>query len=98
MLRRENPRFNPKQFGQVKFRSNIFCTRNGSIDCQQRLLKLPGLAQAFRRRADEARDLEIVLLSLQGLQLSISISKWDWRTSRNQSVTRNESRYVFGFN
>ena len=31
-------------------------------------------------------------------QLSISVSKWDWRSSRNQSVTRNESRCVFGFN
>jgi hypothetical protein len=32
----------------------ICCTRNGFIDREQRLLELPGLAQAFRQRADEA--------------------------------------------
>src|SRR5277367_6265655 len=60
MLRRENLRFNPKQFGQVKFHSTIFRARNDSIDREQRLLELLGLAQAFRRRADEAYDKEML--------------------------------------
>src|SRR5271155_1216473 len=68
MLCYENLRFNPKQFGQVKFHATICRARNSSIDRKQRLLELPGLAQAFRRRADEARDQEIVLSSVQGLQ------------------------------
>src|ERR1700722_7847840 len=68
MLRRENLRFDPKQFGQVKFHSTIFRARNGSVDREQRLLESAGLAQAFRQRADKARDLEIVPLSVQGLQ------------------------------
>src|ERR1700677_3466348 len=68
MLCRENLRFNPKEFGQVKFHSTGCRARNDSIDREKRLLKLPGLAQAFRQRADEARDQEIVLLSVQGLQ------------------------------
>src|SRR5580698_4563127 len=68
MLRRENSRFNPKQFGKVKFRSTFLSARNGSIDRKKRLLELPGLAQAFRQCADKARDEEIVLLGVQGLQ------------------------------
>src|SRR5277367_6806791 len=68
MLRGENLRFNPKQFGQVEFHSTICRVRNGSIDRKKRLLELPGLAQAFRRGADEARGQEIVLLSAQGSQ------------------------------
>jgi hypothetical protein len=67
-LCRENLRLNPKQFGQVQFHSTICRARNASIDREQRLLELPGLAQAFRQCADEARDQEIVLLSAQGLQ------------------------------
>jgi hypothetical protein len=55
MSRRENLRFDPKKFGQVQFNSTVCRTRNGSIDREQRLLELPGLAQAFRRRAYEAR-------------------------------------------
>ena len=38
------------------------------------------------------------LLEFFASLLSISVSIWDWRTSRNQSVAGNESRYVFGFN
>src|ERR1700730_684742 len=68
MLCRENLRFDPKQFGQVKFHSTICRARNGSIDREKRLLELPGLAQAFRQRADETRDLKIELLSMQALQ------------------------------
>src|ERR1700740_2049899 len=68
MLRHENLRLDTKQFGQVKFHSTIFRARNGSIDCKKRLLELPGLAQAFRQRADEAREEEIELLSAQSLQ------------------------------
>jgi hypothetical protein len=68
MLRRENLRLNPKRFGQVKFHSTICRARNGSIDRKKRLLELPDLAQAFRRRADEARDQGIELLSAQGPQ------------------------------
>src|ERR1700722_18040663 len=79
MLCRENLRFDPKQFGQVKFHSTIFRARNGSIDRQNRLLELPGLAQAFRRRADEARDQEIVLLSVQGLQRAPQQIETDFR-------------------
>ena len=51
MLRRENLRFNPEQFGQIRFRSTIFCTRNGSIDRQKRPVESPSLAQAVRQRA-----------------------------------------------
>src|SRR5271168_2111790 len=65
---RENLRFNPEQFGQVKFQSTICRAGNGSIDREKSLLELPGLAQAFRQRADEARDQDIELLSAQGLQ------------------------------
>src|SRR6202167_2929462 len=65
MLCRENLRFDPKQFGQVKFHSTICRARNGSIDREKRLLELPGLAQAFSQRADETRDLKIDLLSTQ---------------------------------
>src|SRR5246127_3198347 len=54
----ENLRLDPKQFGQVKFHSTIFRARNGSIDREQCLLELQGLAQALRQRADEARDLD----------------------------------------
>src|SRR5580693_7003162 len=68
MLCRENLRFNPKEFGQVKFHSTGCRARNDSIDRKKRLLKLPGLAQAFRQRADESKGMEIVLLSVQGLQ------------------------------
>ena len=64
----ENLRFDPEQFGQVRFRSTIRRARNASIEREKRLLELPGLAEAFRRRADEARDQEIVLLSAQDLQ------------------------------
>src|ERR1700733_7422324 len=68
MSRREDLRLNPKQFGQVQFRSSIFRARNGSVDRKKRLLELPGLKQAFRQRADESKGMEIVLLSVQGLQ------------------------------
>src|ERR1700684_191193 len=68
MLCRENLRFKPEQFGQVQFRSSIFRARNGSVDRKKRLLELPGLKQAFRQRADESKGMEIVLLSVQGLQ------------------------------
>jgi hypothetical protein len=47
MLRRENLRLNPKQFGQVQFRPTICRARNGSIDREQRFLELPGLSQAL---------------------------------------------------
>src|ERR1700733_505815 len=53
MLRRENLRFDPEEFGQVQFHSTIFRARNSSIDREQRLLESPGLAQAFSRRTDE---------------------------------------------
>ena len=56
MLCRENLRFDPKEFGQVQFHTTICRARNGSIDREERLLELPRLAQAFRRRADEARN------------------------------------------
>ena len=68
MLCGEYLRFNAEQFGQVRFRSTIFRTRNGSIDRKKRLLELPGLTQAFRQRADEIRDEDIVLLSAQDPQ------------------------------
>jgi hypothetical protein len=71
MLRREYLGFNPKQFGQVKFHSTICRARNGSIDRKKRLLELPGLAQAFRRRADDASDQDIVLLRVHGLQRTL---------------------------
>ena len=75
MSGREDLRFNPEQFGQVQFHSTICRARNGSIDREQRLLELPGLAQAFRQRAGEARDQEIVLLSVQGPQCARSKSR-----------------------
>jgi hypothetical protein len=31
-------------------------------------------------------------------RLSISVSMWDWRSSRNQRVAGRESRDIFGFN
>ena len=62
---RENLRFNPEQFGQVKFHSTICRARDGTIDRDKRLLELPGLAQAFRQCAGESRDEEIVALSVQ---------------------------------
>src|ERR1700757_878838 len=68
MLRCENLRFYPEQFRQVKFHPTTCRARNGSIDRQNRLLESAGLAQAFRQRADKARNLEIVPLSVQGLQ------------------------------
>jgi hypothetical protein len=71
MLCYENLRFNPEQFGQVRFRSTIFRTRNGSIDRKMCLFELPGLTQAFRQRADEICDEDIVLLGAQGLQRAL---------------------------
>src|SRR5271154_3753553 len=68
MSRNENLRFNPEQFRHVQFRSTIRRARNASIDREKSLLELPGLAQAFRQRADEARDQDIELLSAQGRQ------------------------------
>src|ERR1700722_8434499 len=43
MPRRENARFNPKQFGQVRFHTTVCCARDGSIDREKCLLELPGL-------------------------------------------------------
>src|ERR1700723_1554211 len=68
MLRREDLRFDPKQFGQVNFQPTICRPRNGPVDREQRLLELPGLAQAFRQHTGEAWDQEVELLSVQGLQ------------------------------
>jgi len=45
---------------------------------------------------DEFQSLVVAILRSLPL-LSISVSKWDWWSSRNQSVTGNESRCVFGF-
>jgi V/A-type H+/Na+-transporting ATPase subunit G/H len=49
------------------------------------------LRAAANVHEQDALDEAIVLVS-------ISVSKWDWRNSRNQSVTGSESRCVFGFN
>src|ERR1700722_221623 len=78
MLCRENLSLDPKQFGQVKFPATICRARNSSIDRKQRLLELPGLAQAFRRRTDEARDQENVLMSVQGTQRAPQQFKTDF--------------------
>ena len=72
MLRRENLRLDPKQFGQVKLHSAIRRARDGSIDRKERFLELPGLAQAFRQGTDEARDQDVVLLSAQFLARSVA--------------------------
>src|SRR5580658_9519239 len=79
MLRRENPRFYPKQFGQVPFHSTICRARDASIDREKRLLELPGLAQTRRQRTDEARDQEIVPLSVQDLQCAPQQTDTDFR-------------------
>jgi hypothetical protein len=42
--------------------------------------------------------LDVGTVSCLPFLLSISVSKWDWRSSRNQRVTGNQSRCVFGFN
>ena len=68
MLCRENLRFNPEQFGQVKFHSTICRARNGSIDHEKRLLELPGLAQAFRERAGDGRNVEVMPYIVQDPQ------------------------------
>ena len=59
MLCYQNLRFNPEQFGQVRFRSTIFRTRNGPIDRKMCLFELPGLTQVLpptRRSAENLPD------------------------------------------
>ena len=43
-------------------------------------------------------EMAVIIGGGQFWLLSISVSNWDWETSRNQSVTGIESRCVFGFN
>ena len=64
----ENLRFDPEQFGQVRFRAHIRGARYSSIDREESLLELPGLPQALRQCADEGRELDVVTFSVQDLQ------------------------------
>ena len=65
---RKNLCFNPQQLGQVECRSRTCRVRDNTIDSEEGLLELPGLAQAVRERAPENRGMHIVLFSVQDIQ------------------------------
>ena len=84
---REDLRFNSEQFSQVHFHSAICRGHDSVIDREKRNLESPSLAQAFRRRADEARDQEIVPLSVEGLQRAPEEIETDfWLISGNDKL------------